>query len=241
MAKQEIADTPSPSTLEGGTNLFDSIVRSRKTVRAFRSDDVPRPILMDILDAARTAPSTFNTQPWRVYVLTGGVKSALSNRILEAHAANTTAPFSPFPEPAPQEISARQGDFGRIYYGALGIARDDMAARSRQTGHNFEFFGAPIGLLFTIDSALTKHSWLDFGLFLQNLMLAAHVRGIATCPQVSFVRYRTLIADQLAFTAGEELVCGMSLGYADEQAPVNRLNMPREPLENFTQWLGFAD
>lgn len=220
-------------------DLVDRIMRSRKTVRAFRKDEVPQALLREILEAARTAPSTFNTQPWRVYVVRGLAKSALSNRLLESHAANTIAAFSPFPDAPPEEITARQGDFGKSYYGTLGIARDDAPARSRQTGRNFEFFGAPIGLLFTIDSALTKHSWLDFGLFLQNLMLAAHVRGLATCPQVSFVRYQAVIADQLGLPAREELVCGMSLGYEDEHAAVNALNMTREPLENFTRWIGF--
>jgi len=175
-----------------------------------------------------------------VYVLSGEAKSALSERILQAHAANTTAPFSPFPEHAPDAVTALQNDFGRRYYGALGIARDDMPARSRQTGRNFQFFGAPIGLLFTIEAALTKHSWLDFGLFLQNLMLAAHIRGVATCPQVSFVRYHQIISEQLGLSPDEELVCGMSVGYADGQAEVNHLDMPRLPVERFTRWLGFG-
>ena len=89
--------------------------------------------------------------------------------------------------------------------------------------------------------ALTKHSWLDCGLFLQNIILAAHVRGLATCPQVSFVRYQALIADRLDLGSDELVACGLSLGYADVQAPVNRLNMPREPLDNVARWLGFDE
>ncbi len=132
-------------------------------------------------------------------------------------------------------------DFGQRYYAALGIERADMAARARQTGRNFLFFGAPVGFIFTIDSALTKHSWLDFGLFLQNIMLAAHARGLATCPQVSFVRYQSIIAEQLKLAPEEAVTCGMSLGYADEQAVVNHLGMPRAPLEAFTRWHGFGE
>jgi len=124
---------------------------------------------------------------------------------------------------------------------ALGIDRADMAARARQTGRNFVFFDAPVGLIFTIHSALTKHSWLDYGLFLQTLMLAAQVRGLATCPQVSFVRFQSIIAEQLGLGAEEVVTCGMSCGYLDEQAAVNRLNMPREPLDGFTRWLGFDE
>lgn len=190
---------------------------------------------------ARMAPSTFNTQPWRVHVLAGKAKRALSEAILQAHAANARPPFSPFPDPPLPDCAARQNDFGRRYYSALGIDRADMAARARQTGRNFLFFDAPIGLIFTIHAALTKHSWLDYGLFLQNLILAAHARGLATCPQVSFVRYQSTIAEQLGLASEEMVVCGISLGYADEQAPVNQLAMPREPLEGFTRWLGFEE
>ena len=182
-----------------------------------------------------------NSQPWRVYLLTGTAKRALGDAILQAHIAKTVPPFSPFPQPAPTECEARVTDFGRRLYSALGIDRADMAARARQTGRNFVFFDAPVGLIFTIHSALTKHSWLDYGLFLQTLMLAAQVRGLATCPQVSFVRFQSIIAEQLGLGAEEVVTCGMSCGYLDEKAAVNRLNMPREPLDGFTRWLGFDE
>jgi nitroreductase len=220
---------------------FDVVIRSRKSVRAFRPDPVPRHLLTEILETARAAPSNFNSQPWRVYLLTGAAKRALGDAILQAHVANTVPPFSPFPQPAPTECEARVIDFGRRLYSALGIDRADMAARARQTGRNFVFFDAPVGLIFTIHSALTKHSWLDYGLFLQTLMLAAQVRGLATCPQVSFVRFQSIIAEQLGLGPEELVTCGMSCGYLDEQAAVNRLNMPREPLDGFTRWLGFDE
>jgi nitroreductase len=220
---------------------IDAVIRTRKTVRAFRPDPVPREHLAEILEVARMAPSTFNTQPWRVHVLSGEAKRVLSEALLQAHAANAHPPFSPFPEPPVPECAAWQNDFGRRYYSALGIERADTAARGRQTGRNFLFFDAPVGLIFTIHAALTKHSWLDFGLFLQNLMLAAHARGLSTCPQVSFVRYERVIAERLALATDEAVVCGMSLGYADEQAPVNDLKMPRKPVSGFTRWLGFDD
>ncbi len=196
---------------------------------------------MEIFETARGAPSNFNSQPWRVYILTGKPKRVLSEAILQAHIANTLAPFSPFPQPMPMDCGARLDDFGRRYYSALSIDRADMAARARQTGRNFVFFNAPVGLIFTIPATLTKHSWLDYGLFLQNLMLAAHVRGLATCPQVSFVRFQPIIAEQLGLGPEEVVTCGMSCGYADEQAAVNQLNMPREPVEAFARWLGFDE
>lgn len=219
--------------------VVDTVIRSRKTVRAFRPDPVPRSQLVEIIEVARMAPSNFNTQPWRVHVLAGAAKRALSEAISRVHSANTHPPFSPFPQPPPPDCAARLDDFGRRFYTTLSIDRSDMAARARQTGRNFLFFDAPVGFIFTIDSALTKHSWLDFGLFLQNLMLAAHARGLATCPQVSFVRYQSVIAEELGLAPEEAVTCGMSLGYADKQAAVNHLGMPREPIEQFTRWLGF--
>lgn len=234
---------PAPAQAEPHSlaSIVDTLMASRRTVRAFRPDPVPRARLAEILEVARTAPSTFNTQPWRVHALTGQAKHRLSEAILRAHGGNAHPPFSPFPEPPVPECAARQNDFGRRYYSTLGIDRADMAARGRQTERNFVFFDAPVGLIFTIHADLTKHSWVDFGLFLQNFILAAHVRGLATCPQVSFVRYQSVIAHQLDLGSKEAVVCGMSLGHADEKAPVNNLEMPREPVEAFTSWLGFDE
>ena len=221
--------------------VLDMVIRSRKAVRAFRPDPVPRSALVEILELARLAPSNFNTQPWRVHVLAGSAKQTLSEAILQVHSANTQPPFSPFPQPPPEDCATRLEDFGRRLCGALGIQRSDMVARGRQTARNFLFFGAPVGLIFTIDSGLTKHSWLDFGLFLQTLMLAAHARGLSTCAQVSFVRYQSVIAEQLGLATNEAVTCGMSLGYEDNDAAINHLAMPREPLEKFTRWLGFDE
>jgi nitroreductase len=223
------------------TATVDAVIRSRKTVRAFRAERVPRSLLIEILELARTAPSTFNTQPWRVHVLVGRAKQTLSEAIVQAHTANAQPPHSALPNSAPPDCVARQADFGQRYYTTLGVDRMDMAARSRQTGRNFVFFDAPVGLIFTIDATLTKHSWLDYGLFMQNLILAAQARGLATCPQVSFVRYQSVIAEQLELAPEESVVCGMSLGYADEHAPLNRMGMPRDPLETFTYWRGFDE
>jgi nitroreductase len=219
--------------------LFDTVIRARRSVRAFRPEPVPKHLLVEVLDVARAAPSNFNSQPWRVYVLTGAAKQALSRAMHQAHVDKTVPPFSPFPQPPPPDTKARVDEFGRRLYGALGIDRTDMAARARQTGRGYLFFDAPVGLIFTIDAALTKHSWFDCGIFLQTLMLAAQARGLATCPQVSFVRFQTIIAAELGLGPEELVTCGMSLGYADGDAPVNRMDMPREPLDGFTRWLGF--
>ena len=141
----------------------------------------------------------------------------------------------------PADCAARVDEFARRYYSALGIDRSDMTARARQTARNYVFFDAPVGLIFTTHAALTRHSWLDCGLFLQSLMLAAYVRGLATCPQVSFVRFQSVIAEQLSLGPDEVVTCGMSCGYEDRQAAVNHLGMPRESLEGVARWLGFDE
>ena len=226
---------------EAAVKILDCVIRSRKSVRAFKSDPVPKSLLIEIVDAARAAPSNFNSQPWRVYLLTGKAKDALGKAITRAYHYNTTPPFSPFPQPTPTDCATRVDEFARRYYSALGIDRTDMTARARQTGRNYVFFDAPVGLIFTTHAALTRHSWLDFGLFLQSLMLSAQVRGLATCPQVSFVRFQSVIAEQLGLGPDEVVTCGMSCGYEDKQAAVNHLDMPREPLECFSRWLGFEE
>ena len=160
---------------------------------------------------------------------------------MQAHEANTYPPYAAMPNPAPADCTARQDDFARRYYAVLGIDRADMAARSRQTARNYVFFDAPVGLIFTINATLTKHSWLDCGMFVQNFMIAAQARGLATCPQVSFVRYQSVIAARLGFKATEAVVCGMSLGYPDPQAALNQMQMPREPIAAFTIWHGYEE
>jgi nitroreductase len=221
--------------------VVDGVIRSRKTTRTFRPDSVPRTLVLELLESARAAPSTFNTQPWQVHVVTGDAKDALGDALVRAHTSNTHPPYAAIPSPAPAECAARQDDFGRRYYGVLGIDRTDMAARSRQTARNYRFFDAPVGLVFTIDSTLTKHSWLDCGMFLQNFMLAAQARGLSSCPQVSFVRYQSVIARQLGLKDSEAVLCGMSLGYPDEASALNQMQMPREPVAGFTTWHEAAD
>lgn len=216
---------------------LDNLMRSRRSVRSFLADPVPREQLVEILEAARTAPSTFNTQPWRVHLLAGDVKRELSAAI----AAARPVAFSPFPDPVPSDLIKRQADFGQRCLKALNIARGDVESRNWHRNRNYLFYDAPIGIIFTIDDALTKHSWLDFGLFLQNLMLAAQARGLATCPQVSFVPYQSVISSHLQLALTESVVCGMALGFAELEAPINQLEMPREPLAAFTRWLGFAE
>jgi len=220
---------------------LERLLRSRRSVRAFVPDPVSRSQVLEILDLASTAPSNSNTQPWRVYVLAGEAKRALSAELASAHEADNFPPPAHFPEVMPEKLRSNQEEFGKLYYAALGIDRDDRAARTRQTGKNYDFFGAPVGLIFTLDGRLTRHSWLDCGLFVQNVMIAARIHGLDTCPQVSFVRYQTLIGRHLGFAEGEVVACGMSMGHADPEAPVNAMKVPREPVRGFARLAGFED
>lgn len=225
----------------GAPLALEQLLRSRRSVRAFRPDPVSRAQVLEILALASSAPSNSNTQPWRVHVLAGEAKRALSDALASAHAADDFPPPAHFPEPLPDRLRANQDAFGRQYYAALGIHREDRAARARQTAKNYAFFGAPVGLIVTLDGRLTRHSWLDCGLFVQNLMIAARIHGLHTCPQVSFVRYQTLIAAHLGFDDGEVVACGMSMGHADANAPVNAMRVPREPVSGFARLAGFDD
>lgn len=217
----------------------DHVLQSRRSTRAYRADPLPRETVLEILDAAATAPSNSNTQPWRVHVLTGAPLRELGDALVASFREGSLPPSPHFPDPLPAEFGARQADFAVRYYGCLGIDRHDAAARSAQTEKNFHFFGAPVGLIFSIDRRLTAHSWLDLGLFVQNVMIAAGARGIATCPQVSFARFHPVIAPRLGLPAQHVTACGMSMGFAEATAPVNQVRMPRQAARDFAQFVGF--
>ncbi|KQP21627.1 nitroreductase [Pseudorhodoferax sp. Leaf267] len=220
---------------------FDHLMRTRRSVRGFAPGrPVPRALLQQVLQTAACAPSNSNTQPWQLHVLAGDALAALSATLREACDSGAAPAFSHFPDVLPERIAAHQADFGARYYAALGIDRADTAARTAQTVRNYDFFGAPVGLVLTTHRSLRAHSWLDCGLFLQSLMLAAHAHGLATCPQVSFARFDALIGQHLGLPADEVVVCGMSLGYAAADAAVNRMAMPRRAVESFARFRGFA-
>lgn len=216
-----------------------TVVKSRRAVRAFRPEPLRRELIQEILEEAATAPSGANIQPWRVYVVSGAIKDELANVLVAASRAGTAPAPAHFPEPLPDVFRARLTDFGARYYASLGIDRNDTPARTRQTEQNFSFFGAPVGLIFSIDRRLNPHSWIDIGLFAQNLMIAAKARGIDTCPQVSFAPFHDLIASHLHMPPEEVTAFGMSMGYGDPEAKVNQTRMPRERVQDFARLFGF--
>ncbi|KRC12365.1 nitroreductase [Hydrogenophaga sp. Root209] len=220
-------------------NCVSSVVRSRRAVRSFKQEPLPREVVEQILTDAACAPSGANIQPWRVYVVSGQVKAGLTDAVVSAFRAGTAPAPVHFPEPLPDLFRARLQDFGARYYASLGIERTDAAARTQQTERNFSFFGAPVGLIFSIDRRLNPHSWIDLGLFAQTVMIAARARGVDTCPQVAFAQYHDQIAPYLQMPSEEITAFGMSMGYGDPQAPVNQARMPRAGLTEFAQILGF--
>lgn len=225
---------------EAVAQCVSAVMRSRHAVRAFQQRPVSRELVEAILADASTAPSGGNIQPWRVYVVAGREKDALGDALLAASRAGTMPPPAHFPDPLPDVFRERVQDFGARYYASLDIDRTDAAARTRQSERNLHFFGAPVGLIFAIDRRLRPHSWIDLGMFAQSVMIAAKARGLDSCPQVSFAPFHSVIAQHLQLAPEEVTAFGMSLGYGDAQAPVNRVAMPREPVRDFARMIGFA-
>lgn len=219
--------------------VVGEVLRSRRAVRAFKPDLVPQHVVQEILQEAATAPSGGNIQPWRVYALAGAPQRVLGETLVEAARSGGAPAPAHFPDPLPEVFLSRVQAFGARYYASLAIDRSNAAARARQTERNYAFFGAPVGLIFSIDRRLKPHSWLDLGLFVQNVMIAAQARGLSTCPQVSFAPFHEVIAAHLEMPREEVTVCGMSLGYGDPDAPVNQTRMPREPVRDFARMVGF--
>lgn len=230
--------TPTPEQ----TAAVDAAITSRHSMRAYLPTPVPRETVERILEVAARAPSGTNTQPWKVHVLTGDAKARLSRRIRAAYddpaeRARHAEEYAYYPTEWRSPYIDRRRKVGWDLYGLLGIGKADKARMHEQHGKNYDFFGAPVGLIFTIDRVLQQGSWLDYGMFLQNIMVAARARGLDTCPQAAFTQFHRLIADELGLPDGEMVVCGMALGHADPAAVENTLVTEREPVAGFARFL----
>ena len=220
----------------------DAAITSRRSIRAFLPTPVPRQIIEDILKVASRAPSGTNTQPWKVHVLTGQAKASLSAKILAAYddpaqLALHAEEYDYYPTQWVTPYIERRRKVGWDLYGLLGIGRSDKDRMHAQHGRNYVFFDAPVGMIFTIDRVMQQGSWLDYGMFLQNVMVAARARGLDTCPQAAFTQFHRIITEHLGLAEGEMVVCGMSLGHADPDAPENHLVTEREPVERFSRFM----
>jgi nitroreductase len=227
---------------EAQTAAVDAAITSRRSMRAFLPTPVPRETVEAILRVAARAPSGTNTQPWQVHVLTGAAKRRLSDRICAiyedpAELAKHEREYDYYPKEWTSPYLDRRRKVGWDLYGLLGLAKTDRAGMHGQHGRNYRFFDAPVGLIFSIDRVLQQGSWLDYGMFLQNIMVSARARGLHTCPQASFTEFHRIIAEELAFRPEQMLVCGMALGHADPAAVENSLVTERAAVSEFARFL----
>jgi len=217
----------------------DEAIVSRSSVRAFLPKPVPRSDVEHILEVARRAPSGNNTQPWRVYVVSGTARDQLSQAVLEAREERPwpEREYRSSPRPLPDPYKARSRTNGIALYKLLGIEKGDQAGHHRQQRRNYLFFDAPVGLFFFVDRTLQWGNWLDYGMFIQTVMLAARGRGLHTCPQGAWANFHPVVRQIVGAEENELLICGMALGYADTEAPVNSHTVERERLDSFVTWM----
>ena len=221
-------------------------IASRMSVRAFTKEAVSKSAILKLLNLAARAPSGTNTQPWKVYVLEGKPLQELCQQVCTAYdqiAANPelAKEYQPAYEYYPAKWFSpyidRRRENGWGLYGLLGITKGDKDKMHAQHRKNFEAFGAPVCLFFTIDKELGRGSMLDYGMFLENLMIAARGEGLDTCPQAAWNDYAKIILPIIGAKGNEMLVCGMALGYADKNEIVNTFHTPRVTAEEFTTWV----
>ena len=214
---------------------LDEAIRNRKSVRQFLDTPVDRALVETILERANLAPSGTNVQPWHVHVAMGAKRDELVSAVL-AHRENAPQDASAeFPRTSKRKepYTSRMRQLGKDMYSLLEIPRGDERANFNQWGRNYKFFDAPVGLIFTIDKDLDAMSFLDIGMFMQNIMLIAQQDGLATCSQGAWNQFHTVTRRVLSVPDDRFIICGMSLGYADSRAPVNTLVSAREPMSSF--------
>jgi len=221
-------------------NRVSEAIMERRSIRAFLPLAVDRARIEDLLAVAARAPSGGNLQPWRVDVLTGEPLAALEAEARAAlGSARTGMELTVYPSPLPEPYRTRRYRSGEALYEAIAIPREDKPARLAQFARNFDAFGAPVLLLFSIDRIFDRPQWAHLGMFMQNVMLLAHEAGLATCPQEAWAAVHDVVARHIGMPEERILYCGMALGYADPGAPINSLRTEREPVEDFATFRGF--
>jgi nitroreductase len=217
----------------------EEAIRGRCSTRAFLKRPVSRELIARILETAGRAPSGSNIQPWKVWVLQGKVRDELVSELLRIYdtEGEHKREYNYYPVNWREPYLARRRACGWGLYSTLGITREDKQGMNLQRRQNYEFFGAPVGLIFSIDRDMELGSWLDYGMFLQSVMLAARQFGLETCPQAAFASYHAVIQRRLGIPPTEMIVCGMALGYPDTEAKVNTFVTEREPLDTYVRWV----
>lgn len=228
------------------SEIVDAAIASRMSVRAFTAQPVEKSMVEHLLQVASRSPSGTNCQPWHVYVLTGASRATLVEKVCAVHDAMRTDPilaaqyteeYDYYPQRWVSPYIDRRRENGWGLYGLLGIGKGDKDKMHVQHQRNYRFFDAPVGLMFTVDRVMGRGSLLDYGTFLQSIMVAARAQGLHTCPQAAWNGFAKIVMPHIGAGEDEMLVCGMALGYADPDAPVNVFHTPRVPVADFTNWL----
>lgn len=219
----------------------DEALIKRRSVRAFRPDPLPRELVEEILEMASRAPSNTNVQPWKVHVVAGEMRARLEREVLAHRETDPPDVMAEFPRTGKRKepYLSRMRKLGKDMYGLLGIPKGDQAATWRQWGRNYQFFDAPVGLIFTIDKELDAMNWVDLGLFAMAIMLAAKARGVDTCALGAWNNFWTVTRRVLEVPEDRYIIFGMAMGYADETHPLNALPVDREPVESFATFHGY--
>ncbi|MEU9446034.1 nitroreductase [Streptomyces sp. NPDC048304] len=236
------APAPSPVPPTASVTVEDAL-RSRRSVRAFLPTPVPRSTVERLLALASRSASNSNCQPWQVHVVTGAVKRALTAALLQAHSGDDEGrgqergrdyAYQPPQDGWPEPFRSRRRRFGEsLYRDTLGIRADDADARLGHHRRNYDFFGAPVGIVLTTSRHPLQGALVDAGLFLQALMLAARGEGLDSCPQASLIDFSPVLRRHLLIPDDQLIVCGLALGHADQAHPLNQLRTPREPVASF--------
>ncbi|MBB5499360.1 nitroreductase [Paraburkholderia sp. MM5384-R2] len=234
-------DSETAKEMEG--DILDQLsavhaISGRRSIRRFMPDGIGEEVVRDILSLAARAPSGTNSQPWLVHVVTGAVKERLSTRVQEAAKRGmTTKEYDYAPDPWWEPYLSRRRKVGFDLYALYGLQRHDMKARAQAVLRNFEFFGAPVGLFFSMEKAMTHGSWLDMGMFMQNVMILARAFGLDTCPQQAWCEFGGLVRKELQIDDKYVMVSGMSMGVADPSAAENTLETERCSVEDFATFV----
>jgi nitroreductase len=237
------ATCPAPGRMNREALGADEALLTRRSVRAFLPTPVPRETVEEVLTLSSRSASGSNIQPWRVRVVAGDIRERLSRAILAALDSEGyekhKREYNYYPVNWREPYLARRRKIGWDLYGLMGIGKGDFEATEKQRRRNYEFFGAPVGMIFTLDEDLEMGSWLDLGIYLGSLMVAARGRGLDTCPQAAFADFHAVIRASLGIPGNEIIICGLALGHADPDAPENRLVTERAPARDFATFDGF--
>lgn len=219
-----------------------SAIKQRRSIRAFLNKPVDKHIIEDILRAAARAPSGGNLQPWRVYAIAGHVRDALVKTVSEKQAINPLGDISEYdiyPPELTEPYRSRRRDVGNQLYQLIGVAHEDKAGKFTQLAKNFQFFGAPAALIFTIDKQMGLGQHVDLGLYIQSVLLLCEEKGLSTCAQEAWAVWHQTIRDVVGIPQNELVFCAVALGYADPQAVINQLISERAELHEFAEFKGF--